>query len=512
MAQALRTFGEVHGSSRLFLVLLAVASSFAVHWAEQPAHTLRPPPRLAGASLSTARQPAAPRHRRFRGHGRLKRRPRRAERGQRRASPAPVDAAALRRTSVGYPGVFYLRGHQSRLYLRPGEKGDLIHEDVGSEKHVFALVPGIGPRTGLVKLFNLAADSSLMLTVQGWLGCFAGDYEEHYWAIVEDDGERFKLEHHGTGLRIFSNADGRLGYFAGEDYDDQYFICEDRAGYAQQLYATHGSYGLQDSGFKVMGGFPEPTVYTDAFHAGHYIFDQSLSQLFEVREGLGMQELLSWGTALDLRLPEMSQPHAWAVERIPLLRRLETAGVISTDHPDNEVYLPLDFRDAHFDGVGLPPSNAIRFALPPVSDGRPVPLERDWLRAWHGPSLHSLESIAQQGLRCDRKGRIFLSPSFQYPFCIYSVPDLLVDGARFRLVLEVRVRPGSYWEHGDHYRFCATQQIERCVPEDCMEWELVNSTSAVQVVGLVLKQLRPDHPTLRHDTNVRHAGRSLLHL
>jgi len=417
------------------------------------------------------------------------------------------------KTRMQYSGIFRLRGHQSAKYLCPGEKGDLMHDDEAGDRHVFAFVPGTGPRTGLVRLFNLATDSSLMLTAQGgWLGCFAGDYADHYWAIVENNGERFKLQNHGTGLMIFSNADGRLGYFAGEEYDDQYFICEDREGFNLQLRATHGSYGLQDSGFLVQGGLADPTVYTDAFHAAHYIFDAGLSQLLELREGLEVQELLCWGAACDRRLHELPHPHGWAVEQIPLLQRLEETGVIAVERQGNTVYPPLDFTEARYDGVGLLPSDAIKFAISPVSNGRRVPFERDWLRAWHGPSLHSLESIARQGLRSDKKGRIFLSPSFQYPFCLYSVPDLLVQGARFRLVLEVRVRPGSYWEHGDHYRFCSPQHIERCIPVDRMEWELVDDLASVQVVGLVLKQLHPDHPTLRHDTNVRHAGQALLHL
>jgi hypothetical protein len=48
--------------------------------------------------------------------------------------------------------------------------------------------------------------------------------------------------------------------------------------------------------------------------------------------------------------------------------------------------------------------------------------------------------------------RIYLSPSFQYTFCLYSLPDLRVGNDRFRLVVEVRVRPGAFKEHGDHYK------------------------------------------------------------
>lgn len=398
------------------------------------------------------------------------------------------------------------------MYLLPDDNRDLSHGDVAGDRHAFAIVPGIGPRTGSVKFFNLATDSSLMVTAQGWMGCLAGDYLDHYFDIVEEDGgERFMLQNHETGLRIFSNADGRLGCYTGQVFEDQYFVCEDREGRTVPLRSVHGCYGLQDSGFR-MEGVGEPTVYTDAFHAGHYIFNAELSELWELREKAGVQPLLAWGAADDLRLPEMERPHAWAVENIPLLRRLEEAGIIAVERDGNEVYPARDFSDVRYEGAGLPPSNAVRFALTPVSGGSEVPFEKDWLRAWHGPSLHSLEGIAREGLRSDRKGRIFLSPSFQYPFCLYSVPDLLVGGARLRLVVEVRVRPDSYWEHGDHYQFYAPQHVERCVPEDCLEWEVVDRTDVVQVVGLVLKQLRPDHPTLRHDTNVRHAGQALLHL
>ncbi|CAJ1434771.1 unnamed protein product [Effrenium voratum] len=205
----------------------------------------------------------------------------------------------------------------------------------------------------------------------------------------------------------------------------------------------------------------------------------------------------------------MPRPHAWAIEHIPFLSHLAQEGLISASHGRNEVYASRPIGEVRFRGNGLRPFGAISFAVEPVSAGKQVPFQRSWKRAWHGSSLHRIEGIARDGLQVGKKG-IYLSPSFQYTFCLYSLPDLRVGNERFRLVVEVRVRPDSYDEHGDHYKFCELQHVEPCIPLDCLEWEAGMEAEAVQVVGLALKQLRPEEPTLRHDTNIRHCCQALI--
>lgn len=411
-------------------------------------------------------------------------------------------------------GVLRIRGCQSRKYLRAMD-GHLLHDNEPSEEHLFVLVPGTGPRTGAVRLHHLQSDSCIFMTKAGHLGSFQGDFEDHYWDLVGDHDDSFALQSHNSDLRLYSNSDGRLGSYFGEVFDDQLFQCEDRHGSVVRLEPLNGCHGLQDTGFEWSGGGEEPTVYTDAFHVGHYVFDPGSKQLCELRELTRLQISPSWGSARSLQLHEMEQPHQWAIEEIPLLRRLQEAGLIAADNPLNVVYRAHDARGLEYRGIGLPPSSAIKFALRPVSGGRRVPFQRTWLRAWHGAPTHAVEAIAREGLRCGKKitgqkNNIYLSPSFQYTFCLYSAPDILVGDERLRLVFEVRVKPGSFEEHGDHYKFCITQLIEQSVPADCLEWELKDNPGTVQVVGLVLKQLGPHHPTLKHDTIVRHACKALM--
>jgi len=430
--------------------------------------------------------------------------------------------------------VFRLRGFQSGKYLRPAGDGALVHDDGATVKHLFCFFPGTGAMTGTVRLHHLVSDSSIISTPDGWLGCFQGELANQHWRLSRENGaEHFTLSNCVTGLYIFSNSDGRLGQYGGEHHSDQYFFCEDSTGQALALPFVHECLGLHDSGFQWFDEASDPVVYTDTFDAGRYIFADDLSQLLEVKDpptkpppvdsvkaaAVGAvvpvavaSGTFRWGTAWDLQLPEMDQPFAWAVDNIPLLQELHARGLVKVDHAFNVVYPWDSFIDAEFAGEGLLPTAAIRFALRPVSDGQPVPFETRWLRAWHGTGLHALPAIASQGLRLGKKGGIFLSPSFRYVHSLYSVPDLVVGAARFRLAVEVRVRPGSYREHGDHYGFCDLQQVENRVPENQLEWELEGNAGDVQVVGLVLKQLHPHHPAIRHDTNVRHACATLTSL
>ena len=86
----------------------------------------------------------------------------------------------------------------------------------------------------------------------------------------------------------------------------------------------------------------------------------------------------------------------------------------------------------------------------------------------------------------------------------------MAPAGRFRAVLQLRVRPGSFAELADAYGM--REEMERgweaLVPEEEMEWRLA-AAQDVQVVGLVLKQLRPDHPVLFHGCNSRSACRTL---
>jgi len=397
-------------------------------------------------------------------------------------------------------------------------------EGEAGKEHLFAFIPGIGPLTGFTRLLHLATDTSVLYTTDGFLGSFSGDYLDHYWRILDQDGERFLLQSRNGDAKLFSNGDGRLGCFPGEFYEDQLFCCEDEAGHTLRLDAERGSYGLQDTGFGWDGYMLDRTIFTDALHAGHYVVEDSSGQLGLLQEertlpgipqgGIGAP---AWGSGADLRLAEMEQPHAWAIEHIPLLARLRDAGLISAEHPSNEAYETRDPATDQYAGNGLPPSGAIRFALQPVSAGRAVDYEPDWLLAWHGTGLHNIEGIARWGLQARipfacNDSKIFLSPSFRYTFSLYSTLDLLVEKSRFRLVIEARVRPGSFSEHGDPYQFCSLPCVEPCIPEEQMEWELGSNEEDIQVVGLVLKQLCPYHPTLRHDSIQRHGRKSLMHL
>ncbi|CAE8672156.1 unnamed protein product, partial [Polarella glacialis] len=263
---------------------------------------------------------------------------------------------------------------------------------------------------------------------------------------------------------------------------DQLFFCEHpTTGGAVVPSVARSSYGLQPTGFRWQGEVAEPDVYTDAFHASHYVFDASGERLRELREIWRSKAPLSWGEGRDLRLADMEKPHAWAIENIPFLRHLTEEGLISGSHRRNVVYPEREASQVRFRGNGLRPSGAIRFAVTPVSGGEQVLLQRKWKRAWHGAALHNLESIARGGLREGEKG-IYLSPSFQYTFCLYSLPDIQVGMERFRLVVEVAVEPGAFKEHGDHYQFCELQHVEPHVPLDCLEWEAGKKEHAVQVV------------------------------
>lgn len=433
---------------------------------------------------------------------------------------------ATRVAARSLPGVFRIRNCESNRYLRATSRGELTHDEGQARKeHLFVFVPGLGPRTGLTRLLHLATDMSIFLTGEGYLGSFNGDFPDHYWRLVEQGDDRFILQGHSSDLKLFSSSDGRLGCFPGKTYGDQLFCCEDEQGHVLKLSAIDGCYGLQDTGFSWQGFPIGPHIYTDALHAGHYVRDERSGQLALLQEERSIHGIPqgafgfpSWGVAEDLHVAAMDKPHSWAIAHIPFLQKLEDAGLINDRHPMNTVY-PSSYPAASsgFKGNGLPPSGAIRFALRPVSAGRPATFERGWLRAWHGTGLHHIEGIAREGLRAKvpfacNESKIFLSPSFLYPFCLYSTLDLMVENARFRMVVEVRVRPGSFWEHGDPYQFCHLPCIESFIPEENMEWELGSNEEDVQVVGLVLKQLRPDHPTLRHDSIQRHGCKALLYL
>ncbi|CAK9008285.1 unnamed protein product [Durusdinium trenchii] len=428
-----------------------------------------------------------------------------------KARRIPCTATSAKRDALlhQFRDAFYVKGYHSGRYLGATHDGHVIHDEVPTEFHLFVFVPGMDVFTGFVKLYHLASDRSIFVTPEGLLGCYHGDFEEHWWRVLpRDDKGSFSLVNFATEFLIYSNSDGRLGSFLGDYFEDQLFWCEHpaRAGTAVLPIESEELVGVEDAGFLWEGCRP---VYTDAFQVRHYVRpsgDDQLQGLGEVWRALAP---IGWGSAADLKLEEMQQPHRWAIEHIPFLKHLAAQGLISERHARNCVYAAAPIGAVRFRHNGLRPLGALGFALEPTSNGRHVPLERSWKRAWHGSSLHHIEGIASEGLRVGKKG-IYLSPSFQYTFCLYSLPDLCVDHARFRLVVEVRVRPGAFSEHGDHYKFCELQHVEPRIPLDCLEWEVGKDAEAVQVVGLVLKQLKPSEPSLRHDTNIRHGCQELI--
>ena len=65
--------------------------------------------------------------------------------------------------------------------------------------------------TGYVKLYHLASDRSIFVTQDGLLGCYHGDFEEHWWKLLErDDKGSFSLApwliYGVVTLRQFSGA------------------------------------------------------------------------------------------------------------------------------------------------------------------------------------------------------------------------------------------------------------------------------------------------------------------
>ena len=94
---------------------------------------------------------------------------------------------------------FYVKGRQSGKYLGATHDGHVIHDDVPTEFHLFVFVPGIDVFTGYVKLYHLASDRSIFVTQDGLLGCYHGDFEEHWWKILpRDDKGSFSLENFPT--------------------------------------------------------------------------------------------------------------------------------------------------------------------------------------------------------------------------------------------------------------------------------------------------------------------------
>lgn len=60
-----------------------------------------------------------------------------------------------------------------------------FQKDILTSKDVF---------TGYVKLYHLASDRSIFVTQDGLLGCYHGDFEEHWWKLLErDDKGSFSL-------------------------------------------------------------------------------------------------------------------------------------------------------------------------------------------------------------------------------------------------------------------------------------------------------------------------------
>eukprot|EP00435_Cladocopium_sp_Y103_P046238 s235_g13.t1 len=240
-------------------------------------------------------------------------------------------AAASVQVVHQHRGAFYVRGRQSGKYLGATHDGHVIHDDIPTDFHLFVLVPGMDVFTGYVKLYHLASDRSIFVTQDGLLGCYHGDFEEHWWKMLErDDKGSFSLVNFATEVLLYSNADGRLGTFQGDYFEDQLFFCQPPGcdGPAVTPMEVEGLYGLEDAGFLWEGRQP---VYTDAFQVRHYVRDASrnLQGIGEVWRSLAP---LSWGSGVDRQLAEMPRPHHWAIEHIPFLKHLAQQGLISESH------------------------------------------------------------------------------------------------------------------------------------------------------------------------------------
>eukprot|EP00446_Apocalathium_sp_SHHI-4_P075583 CAMPEP_0177545086 /NCGR_PEP_ID=MMETSP0369-20130122/62372_1 /TAXON_ID=447022 ORGANISM="Scrippsiella hangoei-like, Strain SHHI-4" /NCGR_SAMPLE_ID=MMETSP0369 /ASSEMBLY_ACC=CAM_ASM_000364 /LENGTH=235 /DNA_ID=CAMNT_0019029239 /DNA_START=108 /DNA_END=811 /DNA_ORIENTATION=+ len=186
------------------------------------------------------------------------------------------------------------------------------------------------------------------------MGVFEGDRPEFYFQVLPQGPDTFVLQHQDSQMLLYSNADGRIGCFYGEErYDDQLFQLEDRTGQLLQLLDSPcGCVGLRDTGFRWLADVPEPRIFTDAFQSAQYIFDPGSSYLLEIGEQLRLQVSVTWGEARDMCLHEMDRPHAWAIEHIPLLRQLADAGLISSSHQGNVSYGDSEGEFEEFAGDG----------------------------------------------------------------------------------------------------------------------------------------------------------------
>lgn len=118
-----------------------------------------------------------------------------------KARRIPCTATSAKRDALlhQFRDAFYVKGYHSGRYLGATHDGHVIHDEVPTEFHLFVFVPGMDVFTGFVKLYHLASDRSIFVTPEGLLGCYHGDFEEHWWRVLpRDDKGSFSLVNFAT--------------------------------------------------------------------------------------------------------------------------------------------------------------------------------------------------------------------------------------------------------------------------------------------------------------------------
>ena len=390
---------------------------------------------------------------------------------------------------------FAIRGYHSQKYLHATPKGGVRHADLDNHS-LFILLPGCGPDSGRVKIQTAVSRSCLYCSGKGQkgLGVSRSDVSGtgQFWWIIEVDKNKglFALQSVASKSRLYSNRDGRVScWVPNSKFSDQLFTLEG------EVYSIeHGDqacYGLTESGFCIGSS----KVYMDALGRRFIINEQNQIKL---KPWVPHPSGATWSSAKDLELCEMSDPHMFLIQHLPILQKLHKMGLINEEL--NEIWPERK--------AGTP-GRAVRFALHPVSNGCRVGFRKDWKEAWHGSSLQSIPTVAARGLRSHNGRWIFVTPSWRYAFLLYSFDNVIPEQhERLRLVFQVRLRPDSYKAQADPYKFFKQEDFERHISANDMEWKL-RDPNAVQVVGIVVKQLRPDHPFKLHGTYQCHLRKSL---
>jgi len=203
------------------------------------------------------------------------------------------------------------------------------------------------------------------------------------------------------------------------------------------------------------------------------------------------------------------------INNIPILKQLADDGFISVDDEFNAVYAYRTKDEQRvecerYDGVPTFPSGAFKFALRPVGGIEDAPFEGTHT-VWHGCIQEkNLAGIAKDGLRGYAKdgGHRFrdhtlVTPSWVIALEFYGYENVHVDGTRYRVALQVRVKRGDAIKK---LRDTAhTGQRDWNVAHNEVEWAV--PVSNVAVTGVVVKQYHQTASIAKLDAYNQHSHR-----